>query len=277
MNSELRTDPQDLIRAAATEAGALALRWFRPGEPTSARVWTKGKGSPVTEADIEVDAFLRRRLSAAGEAFGWLSEETADSPERLKREFVFVVDPIDGTRAFIAGDPRWCVSIALVASGSPIAAAVHAPALAATYEATSGGPALKNGASVAVSGASSLARARIAGPRSLLEALADQGSGIVPVAKIPSLAYRLCQVADGSLEAALASRDANDWDIAAAHLILERAGGRLGDLDGRTPRYNRLTTAHDRLFAASAGGFEPMLSEVRRVVGLPAAPRAATA
>ncbi len=142
----LRPGLQHLLRAAALEAGALAMRWFRPGERTPARVWTKGKGSPVTEADVEVDTLLRRRLAVAGDEFGWLSEETVDSPERLERRLVFIVDPIDGTRAFIEGDPRWCVSLALVADGAPIAAMVHAPALDFTHEATCDGPALLNGA-----------------------------------------------------------------------------------------------------------------------------------
>ena len=265
----LRPGIQHLLRAAALEAGALAMRWFRPGERTPARVWTKGKGSPVTEADVEVDTLLRRRLAVAGDEFGWLSEETVDLPERLERRLVFIVDPIDGTRAFIEGDPRWCVSLALVADGAPIAAMVHAPALDFTHEATCDGPALLNGEPIGVSHASSLARARVAGPRFLLDALTSAGTRIEAIGKIPSLAHRLCKVADGSLDVALASADSNDWDIAAAHLIVERAGGKLADLDGVVPRYNRAFTNHGRLVAASVGGFDHVLSQVRRVVGLP--------
>jgi myo-inositol-1(or 4)-monophosphatase len=265
----LRPGIQHLLRAAALEAGALAMRWFRPGERTPARVWTKGKGSPVTQADVEVDTLLRRRLAVAGDEFGWLSEETVDSPERLERRLVFIVDPIDGTRAFIEGDPRWCVSLALVADGAPIAAMVHAPALDFTHEATCDGQALLNGEPIGVSHASSLARARVAGPRFLLDALTSAGTRIEAIGKIPSLAHRLCKVADGSLDVALASADSNDWDIAAAHLIVERAGGKLADLDGVVPRYNRAFTNHGRLVAASVDGFEHVLSQVRRVVGLP--------
>ncbi len=276
MHSGLPRDLQDTLRAAAIEAGALALRWFRPGERTSARIWTKGKSSPVTEADIEVDAFLRERLSAAGREFGWLSEETVDSPDRLGRELVFVVDPIDGTRAFLEGDPRWCVAIAVIAAGAPVAAVVHAPALGETHEATLEGQALLNGAPIRTSGHATLAKARIAGPRTMLDALSDAGLDISPSGKIPSLAHRLCKVADGSLDAALASGNAHDWDIAAAHLIIERAGGRLGDLDGQAPRYNRPTTLHDRLLAAPAEGFAPMLAELRRVIGLQGNARAAS-
>ena len=260
---------QELARTAAFEGGVLAMRWFQPGARTRARVWTKGKGSPVTEADVEVDTFLRHRLTADCGEIGWLSEETADSLERLERRLIFVVDPIDGTRAFLEGDPRWCVSIALVLDGLPVAAVVHAPALQMTHEAIRGGPALLNGRPMRVSQASCLSQARVAGPRFLLDALTGTCAGIVPIAKIPSLANRLCRVADGSLDAALASADAKDWDIAAAHLIIERAGGRLADLDGISPLYNRTRTSHGRLFAAPSEGFARMLGEVRRAAGLP--------
>jgi myo-inositol-1(or 4)-monophosphatase len=266
---EPRRDLQDLIRVAALEAGALAKRWFRAGERTAARAWTKGKNSPVTEADVEVDAFLRRRLAPAGKDIGWLSEETVDSPDRLGRRLVFVVDPIDGTRAFLEGDPRWCVSIALVADGVPIAAVVHAPALEITHEASIEAEALMNGAPIRVSSARSLSRARIAGPRSLLDTLACAGTDLIAIGKIPSLAHRLSKVADGTLDAALASANANDWDIAAAHLIIDRAGGKLADFDGMAPRYNRASTQHGRLLAASAVGFDPILTQVRRAIGLP--------
>jgi myo-inositol-1(or 4)-monophosphatase len=159
--------------------------------------------------------------------------------------------------------------LAVVADGAPAAAVVHAPALGLTHEATLDGPALLNGTPIRVSGLASLSEARIAGPRFALDALMQAGLDIRPMEKIPSLAHRLCKVADGSIGAALASKDANDWDIAAAQLILERAGGKLADLDGRVPRYNRETTLHDRLFGAAATGFEPMLGEVRRAIGLP--------
>ena len=267
--AEMRQDIQELARAAALEAGALAMRWFQPGSRTTARVWTKAKSSPVTQADVEVDDFLRHRLTGIDAQFGWLSEETVDSPERLERRFIFVVDPIDGTRAFLEGDPRWCVSIALVDNGLPVAAVVHAPALGMMHEAVRGGPALLNGQSIHVSQKSSLAGARIAGPRFLLDALTSANAEIVPVTKIPSLAHRFCKLADGSLDAALASANAKDWDIAAAHLIVECAGGRLTDLEGVAPLYNQVCTSHGRLLAAPAEGFACMLAEVRRAIGLP--------
>src|SRR5258705_9075737 len=106
---------RDRLASAVREAGALALHMFR-GRPAS---WIKGKSSPVSEADLAVDALLRERLIGIRDA-GWLSEETDDDPARLQRAEVWVVDPIDGTRAYLAGSPDWTISVALVKSGRPV-------------------------------------------------------------------------------------------------------------------------------------------------------------
>ncbi|MCZ0736093.1 inositol monophosphatase family protein, partial [Phreatobacter sp. AB_2022a] len=111
---------RDLVAALAEEAGRMALDYARRGVKT----WTKGHSSPVTEADIAIDRFLKERLGAARPDFGWLSEETADDPARLARREVFIVDPIDGTRAFAGGLPDWTISIAVVRDGRPVAAAL---------------------------------------------------------------------------------------------------------------------------------------------------------
>jgi len=124
---------------AAVAAGELALRFFRPGAETSADVQHKAGGSPVTEADLLVDGFLREHLGQLLPEAGWLSEETADSHARLDRRRVLIVDPIDGTRGYAAGDARWAVSIALVEDGRPIAGVVHAPAMGETFTAERGG------------------------------------------------------------------------------------------------------------------------------------------
>jgi myo-inositol-1(or 4)-monophosphatase len=121
------------VTEAARMAGEMALGFFRPGERTSAAVESKEGGSPVTEADKLVDRFLKQRLGELAPQAGWLSEETPDTADRLTRRTVFVVDPIDGTRAFVAGDRRWAVSIALVAEGRPEFGIVHLPALAETF------------------------------------------------------------------------------------------------------------------------------------------------
>src|SRR5690606_32518652 len=113
----------NLIRDAARDAAAIALRYFRK-DP---QVWWKEGISPVSEADFEVDRFLRERLTAARPDYGWLSEETADNAERLSARRTFVVDPIDGTRAFINGLETWCISIAVVEDGRPVAGVLNCP------------------------------------------------------------------------------------------------------------------------------------------------------
>lgn len=216
---------RDLLAAAAREAGEAALAWFRPGRRTSAVVHTKAEGSPVTEADLAADALLKRRLSEAFPDAGWLSEETVDDVSRLGRRALVIVDPIDGTRAFVDGDPRWTVCAAFIVDGRPLAGVVHAPALQETYLAARGAAALKNGAPVAAAAAGPRARYRAAGPKHLLAGMAARlGVPVDVVPFVPSLAYRLCLVAEGALDFAVAGSHSHDWDVAAADLLLEEAG-----------------------------------------------------
>lgn len=252
------------VRDSCLEAGDIALGLFRPGAPTAARTWSKSGGSPVTEADIGVDTFLRIRLSALLPQAAWLSEETVDDALRLSRRFVWVVDPIDGTRAYMSGSPDWAVCVALLDNGVPVLGSVHAPAAGATYTALRGGGALRNGAPIATSGKSSLATARIAGPKPMLDALA-RVEAFEPAEKVPSLALRLTRIADGTLDAGLVSADARDWDIAAADLVLAEAGGYLSDGEGRPVVYNRDVPVHGILVASGEALSPPLLGALRRV------------
>jgi myo-inositol-1(or 4)-monophosphatase len=240
------------MRTAAEAAGAIALEWFRAGEKTHARIDWKGGVSPVSEADFAVDKFLRERLSALLPDAGWLSEETADSPDRLNRSRVFIVDPIDGTRAFISGDPRWAISAALVENGRPVVAILHLPAAGLTFEAQLGEGSTLNGQSIRASNRSNLAGALVAGPPRLMDNMTRAGIAFAREPKIPSLAYRLARVGAGEIDAGIASTDAWDWDIAAADLIVREAGGLLTDLDEREPSYNRANPRHGVLGAAPA-------------------------
>ncbi len=219
---------------ASQAAGEIALKFFRTGDKTSADVSYKDGGSPVSEADLAVDRYLHERLRALLPDAGWLSEESLDNPARLISPYVLVVDPIDGTRAFIQGDGRWGVAIALVADERPLAAVLHMPALRETFVAVAGSGASLNGAPLRASARAELAGARIAGPKKALEALGKQGFDIVQEPRIPSLAYRLALVATGRLDGAMASTDAWDWDIAAADLLV-REFGRIADANGRRP------------------------------------------
>jgi myo-inositol-1(or 4)-monophosphatase len=237
------------IEAVAREAGAIAMDFFRPGGPTPAEVSQKSCGSPVTEADLRIDSFLRDRLRELAPELGWLSEESADTPERLDREALFVVDPIDGTRGFAAGDPCFAISIAVIFNGRPVLGVVHAPALDETFVAASGGGARRNGAPIAVSERRELAGASVSAPDALAADLRRSGLAFSHQPRLPSLAMRLLRVADGEFDVALARKNAHDWDIAAADLILREAGGALTDFSGRAPLYNRAETIHPALAA----------------------------
>ena len=243
----------ELFRALADctrAAGDIALGFFEPGQHTSASIEYKSGNSPVTIADKQADDFLRQHLGALVPDAAWLSEETADSPARLQAERVFIVDPIDGTRAFISGDPRWAVSVALVERGLPVMAVLHAPALGETFTAVRGHGAWLNNAMIRSSPRPKLAGGRIAGPKPFADRLNRQGLQFELVPKIPSLALRFADVAAGRLDAAFASENAHEWDIAAADLILQEAGAHLLDRDGRDLVYNRPNLQHGMLFAA---------------------------
>lgn len=256
----------------ARVAGEIAMGYFRPGERTSASVESKEGGSPVTEADHRVDAFLKHRLGEALPAAGWLSEETADTDARLSRDLVFIVDPIDGTRGFMHGDARWAVAIALVERGRPVAGIVHLPARGETFSAARGLGAFRNSEPVRVSGRADIEGSLMAGPKSTLDAMARGGLRFAAEPRIPSLAYRLARVAEGSLDVGIASTNACDWDIAAADLIIHEAGGRLTDMRGSRPKYNREVTRHEMLGAWPAQLHDGMMAALRGALAPPPTP-----
>ena len=191
--------------AAARLGGEAALADFRPGQQTLASVAYKPGDSPVTSADLAVDRILGDRLRSAFPEAGWLSEESADDAARLERSRLLVLDPIDGTRAFMRGDPCWTVAIALVEDGRPIAGVVHAPALGETYAASLGRGATLNGEPIRAAILAGLDGVRVAGPRPLVSAFAaEAGFRWEPAARTPSLAYRLASVAAGRIPLGLA-------------------------------------------------------------------------
>jgi myo-inositol-1(or 4)-monophosphatase len=258
------------LTEAAREAGEIALRYFRHGERTHANVEHKHGGSPVTEADLLVDHFLEKRLREIVPDAAWMSEEIADSPARLGKPLVLIVDPIDGTRGFSKGDPQWAVSIGLAHAGRPIAGVVHAPALAETYSAIRGRGAHLNGERISVSQRNSLQGATLSGPQGFVANVQNAGADIVPFPKMASLAMRLVLIASGYIDAGLVGDKCYDWDIAAADLILNEAGGRLTDLDGNRPKYNCEIPRHAPLVAAPAALHAELVDAARRAKGLPA-------
>lgn len=222
------------------------MRYFRQ----TPEVWMKGGTSPVSEADFAVDRYLAEFLLSARPGYGWLSEETADTPERLAARRTFVVDPIDGTRGFLEGKNTWCVSIAVVEDGRPLASVLDCPATGEVFAAIAGAGASLNGTPIRIGAARP--RPRIGGPKPLLtRAEQELGQGFDKAAYIPSLAYRIAMVAAGRIDATFVRQNSNDWDLAAADLILAEAGGRVLNRNRKRPVYAGASPKHGALVAGS--------------------------
>ena len=252
----------DLILEAAREAGALAARMRMAG----LTVEYKAGNSPVTNADLAADALLTERLRGARPDYGWLSEETADNPDRLGRSRVFVVDPIDGTRAFLKDRPWWAVSIAVVENGRPTAGVVYAPDVDEAYAAIAGGGATLNGRSIRVSDAAVLEGSGMVGDVNMFKHPAWRTPW--PDMRIEarnSTAYRMCLVASGEFDAALALASKADWDLAAADLIAAEAGGISCDHRGVPFRYNGPVPQQPSLICATPLLAPLILDRVRHI------------
>jgi myo-inositol-1(or 4)-monophosphatase len=225
-----------LLTDAAREAGRIALRYWRK-DP---QVWDKGgEHGPVTEADLAVNDMLRTRLSAARPDYGWLSEETPDNADRLAVDTVFIVDPIDGTRAFVAGEETWAHSLAVARRGRVTAGVVYLPALDRIYTASEVSPPMKDGQPITASRRDALIEANILTTKANMAP--EKWPGGVPEIHRSfraSLAYRLCLAAEGRFDGMLTLRDAWEWDIAAGSLIAERAGAVVTDRIGMALRFN---------------------------------------
>ena len=251
-----------LIREAAAVAGQMAVDLRAAGLERH----TKSDGSPVTNADLAVDAYLRATLTEARPDYGWLSEETADDPLRLSRERVFIVDPIDGTRAYIRDRPWWGVSIALVEAGLPIAGVVVAPDRGETFEATVGGGARLNGKTIAASDTPDLEGAFMLADLQMLKH--PDWPTPWPEMRVESrnaIAYRLCSVACGDVDAMFALSPKMEWDMAAGDLIAREAGCLVTDHRGRPLAYNRAKPSWPSLVCAGPALHRLILSRVQPI------------
>lgn len=219
----------EAVSAIVREAGAIAAA--RCG--TDFGRWEKSPGHPVCDVDLEVDTFLRERLTALDPEAGWLSEETLDSSDRIERRRLWVVDPIDGTRDYLRGRPGWCVSVALVEERSPVIGVLDAPARGEHWTARKGRGARRNGERLRVSGRSDLAGARVPADQ-----LADADRDLVAVARPNSIALRIALVAAGEADLAATLRWGFEWDIAAAALIAAEAGATVSGALGQPLAFN---------------------------------------
>ena len=243
------------LASALAEAGELANSRFR----RNPRCWRKADGTPVSEADIAVDKLLKARLGAAFPGFGWISEESVDLPPTPGSP-TWIVDPIDGTRAFLDGDDGWCVAAALVADGRPVVAGIMRPTTSESFEAIAGGGARLNGEPIRASRRRELEGAEVmVKPRVLARPDWAQAWPEVRTGSTGSLALRLCHVATGSYDAALALGDKADWDLAAGDLLVHEAGGKVSDLNGVRLGYGPGRPRRDGFLAAGADLFAEIL------------------
>lgn len=215
------------------EAGRIAHGSW-PGAGHEVESWEKEPGSPVCAADIEVDAFLKRELGMLLPSAGWLSEETADHPERLKRGLCWLVDPIDGTRDFLRGRPGWAVSVALVSEGRPLIGMLCAPARGEQWSAVAGQGAQRNGERLQAS-----RRQEFPGARVPADGLSREDHDLVTVDKPNSIALRVAMVAADEADLVATVRWGFEWDIAAATLIAREAGAAATDAFGKALAYNK--------------------------------------
>jgi len=230
---------QDLenLKTAAVQAGKIALGYFDKHYKT----WDKEAGAgPVTEADLEIDDFLKTFLLNCEPRYGWLSEETEDGSSRLTKSKVFIVDPIDGTRSFIAGEETWAHSLAVVENSIPIAAVIYLPKMDLLYTAEVGKGAFLNGDKIFVSQKHELKDAEILSKKSILKEniWKNYNPALFKQQFLPSLAYRLALVAEGKFDAMIALGRSWEWDICAGHLLVSEAGGRITTSYGDQIEYN---------------------------------------
>jgi myo-inositol-1(or 4)-monophosphatase len=241
------------LEAIALEAGARAMQDFRPNAETIADIIWKPDQSPVTSADLALDRLIGERVAALNSAeadrpsIRFHSEERPETWTGERSGLVVVLDPIDGTRAFMKGRDDWCVSLGLVYEGSPIAGILHVPARGEMFSACRGGGARRNGQPLKA-GDVPMGDFRISGPRAAVEAFAAETGAVFSLApNVAALAHRLVRPLAGDFDIALSRSGGRDWDLVAADCILGEAGGSLVTEAGKRPVYGL------------AGGFHPGL------------------
>lgn len=250
-----------LLLDAAEAAGRIALRFWRK----SPEAWDKGAGAgPVSEADLAVNDMLSRELRAARPGYGWLSEETPDDTARLATDRQFILDPIDGTRAFLEGAESFAHALAVAEDGQVVAAVVHLPAMGLTYAATATGEATLNGKSIRASDATAAEGATVLAAKAALLPEHWRGGTVPGFQRVfrASLAWRLCLVAEAKFDAMMTLRPTWEWDAAAGSLIAARAGARVTDRKGQPLRFNAADPRADGLIAGAAGVHEDVLGRL---------------
>ena len=254
---------QDLekLKTAALQAGKIALGYFDKNYKT----WDKEAGAgPVTEADLEIDDFLKTFLLNCEPQYGWLSEETEDGSSRLTKSKVFIVDPIDGTRSFIAGDETWAHSLAVVEDGIPIAAVIYLPKMDLLYTAEVNKGAFLNGNKISVSQNCELKDAEILAKNSILDEniWKSDDRALFKQRYRPSIAYRLALVAEGRFDGMIALGRSWEWDICAGHLLVSEAGGIVTSDSGNKIVFNSKVGSSKGIIAGNPSIHKSIMNEL---------------
>ncbi len=253
---------REVAERAARDAGAIVRRYYASG----VRVDEKGPDNPVTRADLEANAQIRALIAAAFPGDGWLSEETADSTDRLAKRRVWVVDPLDGTKEFIQRIPEFAVCIALVEDGRPVVAVEYNPAADRLYAATRDQGTTVNGVPARVSKTTRVPEAVVLASRSEdKRGEWDAFKGRVRVTLTGSVAFKLAELATGAGDATFTLTPKNEWDICAGTLLVEEAGGKVTDLAGAPLRFNQAKTLRPGMIASNGvlhAGLLALIAEV---------------
>jgi myo-inositol-1(or 4)-monophosphatase len=237
-----------LLVAYLRQAGEIARHYYGG----NFRSWQKSHGNPVSEADIEIDRFLQAKLIAERPDYGWLSEESEDDPVRVSHLRVFVVDPIDGTYAFLRRQPQFTIVAAVVQNGRPVSGAVYNPITGEMFEAAKDMGAFKNGVRIHVSTRSSFDGASILAEKKLMEPArwANPWPASTTSETRASAAYRMALVASGEFDATISLTKKADWDLAAGDLIVHEAGGVVTTRESDALLYNRESVVHSSVICA---------------------------
>lgn len=244
--------------AAARAAGEIVRRWY---EGATYTVRDKDNKSPVTEADIEANQIIYDTLRASFPGDGWLSEETQDSPERLTRKRVWIIDPLDGTREFVHRVPEFVVCIGLVEEGTPVLGVEYNPIREELFAGACGLGVTLNGAPLRVSAHAELSSARVLASRSEdARGEWDEFRADMQIEPTGSVAYKLALIAAGRADATFSLTPKNEWDICAGAALILEAGGRITDRFGQPLRFNQPTTKLPGLIACNAQLYDPIVA-----------------
>ena len=235
MNNELKSAID-----AAREAGSIIMKYYK----SKYEIRDKSYHNPVTTADNAADNYLRETLTAAYPDYGWLSEETVDSADRLKCSRTWVVDPLDGTKEFIEGVDHFVVSVALVENGEPIVGVLYNPASDELFTAAKSDGAFLDGKRLYCSTEKDFKKMVILNSRSETRngLWGPYSSDFQEQRPIGSVAYKLGLTSAAKADIFASLRPKNEWDICAGHCILREAGGEMVNLEGKPITYNNPKT-----------------------------------